>query len=300
MTLSAIRPQLREIPIGLIDEPALASRTQMDDAKMDDLVASIRSIGFVSVLVVVQVGGRYEVVAGHRRRIAAGRAGIVAVPCLVYPSKDDAVEAIQHAENKHREDLNPADESIWFAQLLEKHPEGGTDGVAARVGETRAYVEGRLALLSGCEMTFNALAAGRIGIGVAQELNRCSNPQYRAMLLDQAIRNGATKSIVSGWIAEWKQTIEPAMRDVDLSAAPPSNGTSTPYEFFTCGACDLKTNPANMRPLQFHDYCIESQLKPALEFFHRRSDYVRVPRTIDEARELAAQLVERFPELVPE
>jgi ParB/RepB/Spo0J family partition protein len=78
----------------------------MDEEQMDALVASIRELGFISVLVVVRVGERYEVVAGHRRRIAAGRAGLVAVPCLIYPSKGAAMEAIQHAENKHREELN--------------------------------------------------------------------------------------------------------------------------------------------------------------------------------------------------
>jgi hypothetical protein len=77
--------------------------------------------GFISVLVVARVGERYEVVAGHRRRIAAGRAGLVAVPCcLCVQGRRDGSDPAR--ENKHREDLNPADEAIWFAQLMERTP----------------------------------------------------------------------------------------------------------------------------------------------------------------------------------
>jgi ParB family chromosome partitioning protein len=121
----AAKPEYRELPLGVIDEPVLPSRTTMDEEKMHALVTSMRELGFISVLVVARVGERYEVVAGHRRRIAAGRAGLVAVPCLVYASKGAAMEAIQHAENKHREELNAADEAIWFAQLMEAHPGRG-------------------------------------------------------------------------------------------------------------------------------------------------------------------------------
>lgn len=300
MSLAGVRPELCVVPLGSIDEPELPSRSKMNDEKLDELTASIRAIGFISTIALVREADRYRVVAGHRRTVAARRAGLVAVPALVYPSSADALEAIQHAENKHREELNPADESIWFAQLLEKYPDDGTDGVAARVGEKRAFVEDRLALLQGCERVFDALAGGRIGVGVAQELNRCTNPQYRVMLLDQAIKHGATKSIVTGWVAEWRTTIQPAIANVNLAAPAVTTGSTTPYEFFICGACDQKDNAADMRPLNFHTYCIQSQLRPALDMFRHRSDYRAWPRTIDQARELAAELVERFPELIPE
>jgi ParB/RepB/Spo0J family partition protein len=300
VTLAAVRPALREIPLALIDEPALPSRSKMDDAKMDELIADMRANGFTSAMVLAIVGERFEVIAGHRRWHAAHRAGIVAVPALVYPSKDPSLRRIQHGENKRREDLNPADEAIWFQQLYDEHPEDGTDGVAAQVGESRAYVEGRLLLFQGCGDVFQALADGKIGIGVAQELNRCDNDVYRRSLLDQAIRHGATKAIVSGWIAEYKRTIAPAIADVDLAHPATSAGPASLPDYFTCRLCDSTENPAYMRPVNMHDYCIKAQLEPALRWLRNRGDFVEWPRTLDAARELAARLIERFPELVPE
>lgn len=298
--MAGARPLLREIAIELIDEPPLPSRSAMDETRLDELVESIRVLGFISTIAVVVRGERYEVVAGHRRRIAAGRAGVRAVPCLVYESAETALEAIQHAENRHREELSPADEAIWFAELLDKHPDDGTDGVAARVGEKRAYVEGRLSLLQGDERIFHALGDGRIGVGVALQLNRCGDELHRRMLLDLAIRNGATVGIVDGWIREWKMLHGPASSGALSGAAAATSGPALVPDYFTCHVCGEKTNPGNMRPIQVHDYCIASQLDPALDHFRNRRNAILFPRTVDEASELINSLVEAFPSLLPQ
>lgn len=295
MSLAGVTRELREVALVLIDEPALPSRSAMDEQKMDELVASMRADGFTSAMVLARVGERYEVIAGHRRWHAARRAGISYVNALVFAEKTPELIALQFGENEWREDLSPADEAIWFAQELERLPELGTDGLAARCRITRDRVERRLALLSGCEDVFRALQERKIGVGVAEQLNRCSNRIYRRMLLDNAIRNGATVAMVASWIGEFKASIEPATRDAlaDGAAAPPSAPVVDPY--FKCAACDATANPERMRPLQVHDYCIAANLQPALELWHRRQDYLRKPRTQAEAVELINQLTDDWP-----
>lgn len=300
MAHQGVRPELREIPIGMIDEPALPSRTSMSDVKMDELVASMRALGFISTIAVTPRGDRYEVIAGHRRRIAAGRANLVAVPCLVYPSHAAGLEAIQHAENRHREELNPADEAVWFQQLLDQHPEDGTDGVAARVGESRAYVEGRLSLFQGDEAVFKALEQGRIGIGVALQLNRVTTREYRRSFLDQAMHSEATVATVSGWVAEWKSQLEPITRGVFTDTTAPIPTTPIDNSYFTCGVCGSREHPSHMVPINVHDFCVTANLKPALEMWGRRTDYHRFPRTVEEARELVNDIADRFPALLTE
>lgn len=288
------------VPHALIDEPELPSRDEMDERKMDELVADMRVNGFTSAVVLFRKGERFGTVAGHRRWHAAKRAGIAFLPALVYPSELDGIESIQFGENEQRENLRPTAEAIWYAQLLEKRPEEGTDGLAARLKVPRDRVERRLNLLAGDPNIFAALKAGKIKVGVAEQLNLCAREDYRRMLLDSAIRNGATVATVTGWIAEWRHTMEPALRDVPPAGASVAGSAPIQDEYFTCRACGLATNPANMRPVQIHDYCIESQLKPALELFQRKSDYVRWPRTLEEARALAGELVDRFPALTAE
>lgn len=292
-----VQPLPRLIPVGLIDPPELASRTDMDPERMDLLVASIRATGFWSVLVVVAIGERYRVVAGHRRSIAAKRAGLVAVPCFVYDSESAALDAIQFAENARRDDLSVTDEAIWFGMLLGKYPEQGTDGVAARVGESRAYVEGRLALLTGCERVFAALAAKEIPIGVAQELNKCTEDAHRFMLLDQSVRGGATVGLVRAWVQEWRLVHLPA--SPGAAAAPVADAPSAVVmdDYFVCRICGERHHPQNMRPLNGHDYCWQSVIDPSTGLLLSKSDYVRFPRTREDALRLTQRLVERFPEL---
>ncbi len=158
MNVAAITREFRELPLGSIDEPVLAARSTMSDERMDELVASIRSVGLLQPMIVARVRDRYEVIAGHRRRLACARAGLVAAPCIVYPSKEAFLEAIKFAENRHREELTPADEAIWFSELLERDAGGDVDTLAGLLGERRTYIESRLLLFSGDPDVFQALA----------------------------------------------------------------------------------------------------------------------------------------------
>jgi ParB/RepB/Spo0J family partition protein len=297
MSLAGIQPELLRVPHALIDEPELPSRSDMDERLLDDLVENMLANGFTSSVVLFRNGDRFGTVAGHRRWHAAKRAGIGMIPALVYPSETEGLEAIQFSENEHRENLSPADEAIWYAQLYEKRPEHGTDGLAARLKVPHARVQNRLALLYGDEEIFAALKADKIRVGVAEQLNRCARQDYRRLLLDNAIRNGATVATVSGWISEWKATMEPALANVPIAGGPPVTTGITLPDYFTCHLCGLKENPANMRPVNIHDYCVKAVLDPALEQFRQRRDYVRWPRTVDEARAHIEELLERFPTL---
>lgn len=255
MTLATIAREFRELPVGRIDAPALPSRAQMDEVGLDELTASIRAIGLQLPLIVARRGDRYEVVAGHRRLLACQRIGLAVVPCLVYASADAALEAVKYAENRHREELSAADEAIWFAELLERNCGGDVDLLCVLIGERRVYVEGRLLLLHGDEAVFRALQDGKIRIGVAQQLNRCSEEQTRRYFLHQAILGGATVAVVSSWIADWQNTRvlaagQPATPPV-VSAPPPIPET----DFFRCVCCGGTDNVHLMRPINVHDYC---------------------------------------------
>lgn len=297
MSLAGVKRELREIPLGLIDEPALPSRSTMNEQKMDELVASMRADGFTSAMQLVRVGDRFEVISGHRRWHAARRAGIVAVNAIVYPEKTPGLVALQFGENEYSEDLSPTDEAIWFAEQLEREPELGTDGLAARIHVPRDRVEKRLALLGGDEEVFRAVEEGRIGVGVAEQLNKVTQQEFRRNFLNDAIRNGATVAIAAGWVAEWKRTLEPATRGVFGSAAAPVASAPTIDPYFTCKACGSTEHPEHMRPVQIHDYCYQAIVEPALKFWPRRTDYIEFPRTETDALAFIEALLERFPSI---
>lgn len=294
MNVRELPREYRELPIGLIDAPALPSRSEMDPPLLDELTASIRDHGILQPLSVARCGERYEVIAGHRRLLAAKRAGLVVAPAIVYASADAALEAIKYAENRHREELNAADEAIWFNELLERDCGGDVDRLCAQLGEKRSYIENRLNLFAGDEEIFRALQAGKIGIGVAQQLNRCTSQQYRRYLLHQAIVGGATVAVASGWIADWQREHPPSDRDASPSPATPAPAAVPETHFFTCQACARTDNVHLMRPLNFHAHCELAILRPALELWERRAWLLPHPRTRDEAIAAINDLADRF------
>lgn len=289
--------EFREIPIGLIDEPALPSRADMDETKMDELIASIRQNGLIQPIAVFKAGDRYEVIAGHRRRLASARAGLAVIPCVVYPSKSREATAIQFIENRHREDLNPADEALWFDELLERDCGGDVDKLCALLGERRAYVEGRLILFAGDPEVFAALKQGKIKIGHAQQLNRCDNRDHRRMLLHQAITGGATVAVLAGWIAEYERVHKPALTNSPDAAPIAPIAPVMVSNFFTCKLCGKDDNVHAMQPVNFHTYCEAAMFADMLALYQRRHEFLRIPRTVDEASALIAELADRFPEI---
>lgn len=127
MTNAFAQREFRHVLVSLIDEPQLAARTEMDEQKLEELTRDIRAIGILEPLLLVQTGERYEVIAGHRRRVAAGRAGLVDVPAIVYATRDAALERVKYSENRFREELNAADEALFFSELLERDCGGDVD-----------------------------------------------------------------------------------------------------------------------------------------------------------------------------
>src|SRR5512142_49561 len=73
----------QELDVDLLAPNAFQPRGQMDDARLDELAASIKSNGVIQPIVVRRVGDRYQIIAGERRWRAAQKAGLVRVPVVV-------------------------------------------------------------------------------------------------------------------------------------------------------------------------------------------------------------------------
>ena len=190
--------EFRFVALSELAEPETPARTTMDDAKLDSLVVSIRELGIIEPLLVLPVvDGRREVVAGHRRLKAARILGLAEVPCIVVDDQE-AATAIKIHENVEREELSPADEAIFYAELYDRNGED-TDQVAALVKRSRDYIEGRLNLIRGDKHVFAELAAGKISIGVANEMNRMDLESDRLYHLDYCVRTGASVAIARQW-----------------------------------------------------------------------------------------------------
>ena len=97
-----------------------------EDAAMDELVESVRTYGILSPLLARPKGEGYELVSGHRRRLAAQKLGLPSVPVLVREMTDDEAVILMVDSNLQRENLLPSEKAFAYKMKLEamKHRVG--------------------------------------------------------------------------------------------------------------------------------------------------------------------------------
>ena len=90
-----------------------------EDAAMDELVDSIRVHGVLSPLLARPKREGYELVSGHRRRLAAQKLGLPTVPVLVREMTDDEAVILMVDSNLQRENLLPSEKAFAYKMKLE-------------------------------------------------------------------------------------------------------------------------------------------------------------------------------------
>jgi len=179
-----------EVDIDLIAPNEKQPRTQIDDAKLDELAQSIKENGVIQPILVQRIGDLYRIVAGERRWRAAQRAGLLKVPVVVRDMPiDDERQLLQLAliENIQRENLNPVDEAAAYQRLVEQF--GLThDQIAAAVGKDRSSVANYVRLLKLADEVRADLVSGAITMGHARAL---------LALPDHAAQRQASREVIS-------------------------------------------------------------------------------------------------------
>jgi ParB family chromosome partitioning protein len=145
-------------------------RKMFDDARIDELAASIRAQGVIQPLVVrKRDAGGYELIAGERRWRAAQRAGLHAVPAVIRDVAPTRAFEMAMVENLQREDLNPIEEAAGYQRLISEL--GYTqESLAARVGKDRTTITNALRLLRLPDEVRDLVVAGRVSMGHARAL----------------------------------------------------------------------------------------------------------------------------------
>lgn len=170
------RESSMEVDLDLLTPNRFQPRMVFDDARLDELAASIRSNGVIQPIVVRKRGDRYEIIAGERRWRAAQRAGILRVPVVVREVADDKLLQVALIENIQREDLNPIDEAHAYQRLIDEfHLK--QDELATAVGKDRSSVANHLRLLKLPESVREQVATGVMSMGHARALLGLEDPR---------------------------------------------------------------------------------------------------------------------------
>ena len=111
--------QVRNIPASqLYPFPNRPFKVRNDDA-MAELCASLRDYGVLSPLIVRPFEEGFQVVSGHRRRMAAIILGLQELPSLVRVMSDDDAVILLVDSNIQRENLLPSEKAFAYKMKLE-------------------------------------------------------------------------------------------------------------------------------------------------------------------------------------
>ena len=109
--------QVQTLPIEEIDGFSQHPFQVRNDSDMEKLVESVSKYGILNpVIVRKKEDGRYELIAGHRRKTACEQAGIREIPCLVRELDDDEATILMCDSNLQREKILPS-ERAWAYKL---------------------------------------------------------------------------------------------------------------------------------------------------------------------------------------
>lgn len=158
------------LPIEKMQPGEYQPRTNMDQASLEELAASIRSQGIIQPILVRPISGdKYEIIAGERRWRAAQIAQLHEVPVLVRNIPDEATLAVALIENIQRENLNPVEEAVGLKRLMDEF-ELTHEEMAKSVGRSRTAVTNLLRLLSLNSGAKQLLEQGNIEMGHARAI----------------------------------------------------------------------------------------------------------------------------------
>tara|TARA_B100001063_G_scaffold246275_1_gene284782 strand:- start:1251 stop:2108 length:858 start_codon:yes stop_codon:yes gene_type:complete len=158
--------------IGDLNRNKFQPRIIFDDEKLKELSKSIKKNGVIQPIAVREDRtdpGRYEIIAGERRWLAAQKAGLHEIPIIILSLSDNESLEVAIVENIQREDLNVIEEAKAY-QRLQKEFGYDQEKIAKFMSKSRSHISNTLRLLSLPADIIGMLEEGTITAGQARPL----------------------------------------------------------------------------------------------------------------------------------
>ena len=204
--------QQNEVPINQISPNPRQPRTVFDESALNELIASIKSVGILQPPVVRKVAeNKYELVMGERRYRAAKAAGLTSIPVIIRQTPDNELLRDALIENIHRSNLNPLEEGAAYAQLLSDF--GCThDELALKLGRSRPLISNTIRLLNLPDSVQRKVASGVLSAGHARALLGLTDAADIEKLASRIVAEGLSVRSTEEIIATMKPTSKSAKK----------------------------------------------------------------------------------------
>lgn len=211
-----------ELDIDLLIPNPRQPRVHIDEARLDELAASIRANGVIQPIVVRRVGDQFEIVAGERRWRAAQRAGLLKVPVAVRDVPDEKLLEVALIENIQRENLTPIEEALAYRRLTDEL-DLSQEEISAQVGKDRATIANYMRLLRLPPEVRTALNEGALLMGHARAILGLADEADQRRIGREVVAKGLsvreTEALVKRESGEKPPAKTPAKVDPNVRAA---------------------------------------------------------------------------------
>ena len=173
--------ELNEVSISDLSRNPYQPREIFNETKLEELTKSIKKNGVIQPIAVRPKKnelGKYEIVAGERRWLAAQKAGLHEIPVNVLDLTDVETLEVAIVENIQRDDLNPIEEARGYKRLFEEF-KYDHESISKLMSKSRSHVSNTLRLLTLptdviCMLEEGSLTSGQarplIGLGNASAI----------------------------------------------------------------------------------------------------------------------------------
>ena len=176
-------------------------RQNFKEEKLEELANSIRKNGIIQPIAVrlnKNETGKYEIVAGERRWLAAQKAGLHEIPVSILDLSDAESLEVAIVENIQRDDLNPIEEAKGYKRLNEEF-KYDHESISKLMSKSRSHISNTLRLLTLPSDVISMLEEGTLTSGQARPLIGISNASsiaeeivsknYSARKVEYLVRN---------------------------------------------------------------------------------------------------------------
>jgi ParB family chromosome partitioning protein len=206
-----------ELAVDVVDRNPFQTRTQFDEAALEELATSIAATGVVQPILVRAIAdGRYQLIAGERRLLASRKAGKATIPAIVRQASDGQAMEMTIIENLQRADLNPMEQARAFDRLSREF-QMTQEQMAKRTGKDRASVANFLRLLRLPTEIQGKVESGALSFGHARTLLALESPEsilkaaQKVLALSMSVRQ--TESFVQHMLNPEKVEKQPKSKE---------------------------------------------------------------------------------------
>ena len=177
-----VEPEKNQLQISDLVPNKYQPRKIFDENNLIDLTNSIKERGMIQPIIVRKSNdseGKFEIIAGERRWLAAQRAGLHNVPVVI--TEADDLKSLEFAivENVQRHDLNPLEEAQGYKRLIDEFSYN-QEKVSKFIGKSRSHITNSLRLLNLPDDVIKLIEIQNLSAGHAKILVGLDNASFVA------------------------------------------------------------------------------------------------------------------------